>query len=330
MESGAKKNEPLSVAVVFGSGGARGWAHVGVLRALRELDFTPGLVVGASIGSVAAAVHASNNLAAVEQLALDMDWRKAAALFFEIGLPRSGLLEGRRIMELLRELIPARHIGDLAIRYAAVATDLRTQQEVVLSDGDLLEAIRASISIPGIFTPARHEGRWLVDGGLVNPLPVSVARGLGAAFVVAVDINLREGAPAPEAHPQPETARSSRDKLGALSRWISRMESDRDGEEADETGLRRALENLFGMHDSPRNATPTMLEVLTRSLRAGENAITRERLLREPPDVLIQPEVGHLGTLEFHRSAEAIRAGYTATLAQADALRALQESASRL
>lgn len=313
-----RKNRKPTVAVVFGSGGARGWAHVGVLRALRELEFAPDLVVGTSIGSVAAAVHATGALPAVQRLAEELDWLTAAKLFFEIGLPRSGLLEGRRVMELLRELLPKARIDELAMPYAAVATDLHSQREVVLSEGSLLDAIRASISIPGVFTPVLRDGAWLVDGGLVNPLPVSVARAMGATQVVAVDINLLEGAeeaPAKAASTPRSKARGTVETLTeTLSGWIQRSE-------AGEGGL---LEGFLGLHGSSRkNAAPALIDVVIRSLRAGENAITRERLLREPPDVLIQPAVGHIGTLEFHRSAAAIEAGYTATLARADALRAL-------
>ncbi len=322
------------VALVFGSGGARGWAHVGVLRAFRELGFRPGRVVGASIGSVAAAAHAAGALPALEHLAESMDWKQAASLFLEIGLPRSGLLEGRRILALLRELIPETHIEKLPIPCAAVATDLRNQTEVVIERGDLHEAIRASIAIPGIFTPVRHDGAWLVDGGLVNPLPVSVARKAGARSVIAVDINLRHGTPAADlAHRTVADARPpvlrTLDKLATLARWKQRIEAGEAGSPPEEKGLRPFLESLFGLQEPPRNASPTMLEVLTRSLRTGENAITRERLLREPPDLLIQPAVGHIGTLEFHRSAEAIRAGYAAAMEQTAAIAALRAPAGR-
>lgn len=326
---GGGESLPDSVALVFGSGGARGWAHLGVLQAFRELGFCPGRVVGTSIGAVAAAAYAGGALPALEHLAETMDWKQAASLFLEIGLPRSGLLEGRRIMALLRELIPETRIEQLPVPYAAVATDLRHQAEVVFERGDLHEAIRASIAIPGIFTPVQHDEAWLVDGGLVNPLPVSVARKAGARLVIAVDINLRNGAPAADtAHRTVSDARPpvlrTLDKLGTLARWKQRLEAGEDGTPPEEKGLRPFLESLFGLQDLPRNASPTMLEVLTRSLRTGENAITRERLLREPPDLLIQPAVGHIGTLEFYRSAEAIRAGYAAAMENATALEALR------
>lgn len=321
-------------ALVFGSGGARGWAHIGALRALHDIGFAPDLVVGTSIGAVAAAVCATGGLAAAERLAEDLDWRRAATLFFELGLPKSGLVEGRRVMELLRELLPEDRIDRLPIPYAAVATDLRSQREVVLASDGLHDAIRASISIPGVFTPVRRDGQWLVDGGLVNPLPVSVARAMGATQVVAIDINLLEGDATHRA--QTRGRRTEHGKGASRTTWLhgEPQESTEPSHDSDPEGeqrtLRSVLEGLLGLADSRRrDAPPALLEVVVRSLRAGENAITRERLLREPPDLLIQPAVGHIGTLEFHRSAAAIESGYAAAMAHAEALAALGESARR-
>jgi len=267
-----KLETPTKTALVLGSGGARGWAHVGVIKALSELDFVPDIVVGSSIGSIVGAIYASGEIAKAEAFAPNLDWTHIAKLFFEFGIPpRSGLVEGKRVMKLLGEFIPAQRIQDLPLTYAAVATDLYTQSEVVLKEGNLLEAIRASIAIPGLFTPVRHGKKWLVDGGLVNPLPVSVAREMGAGRVIGVDINLCEG----EAH---------------------------TSEEKKEEGKEKKKEEK----------APFLPDVITRSFRVAENSITRERLLRQPPDVLIQPKVGHIATLEFQCGEEAMKAGYEA------------------
>jgi NTE family protein len=253
-------------ALVLGSGGARGWAHIGVLKALAELDCKPDMVVGTSIGAIVAAMHAAGVVEEAERFASSIDWKQVAKLFFEVNIPRSGLVKGARIMDLLRSLIPVKRIEHLAVVYAAVATDLRLEQEVVLSEGDLFKALRASFSIPGVFTPVEYtKGQWLVDGGLVNPLPISVARLMGATHVVGVDINL----------------------VGSLHEKIK---------------------------------SPTLMDVLLGTFRAIENSITRERLLREPPDVLIQPKVGYLGTLEFHHAPQAIQLGYDAVMEQKGSL----------
>jgi NTE family protein len=259
-------------ALVLGSGGARGWAHIGVLRALEELECKPDMVVGTSIGAIVAAIHAAGVLEEAERFASTIDWKQVARLFFEVNIPRSGLLKGQRIVELLRTIIPVKRIDQLQIPYAAVATDLRLEKEVVITEGDLFKALRASFSIPGVFTPVEHgKGQWLVDGGLVNPLPISVAREMGATHVVGVDIN------------------------------------------------------LGGCNHDPIVKSPILMDVLLWTFRAIENSITRERLLREPPELLIQPKVGALGTLDFHHAPQAIKRGYEAIMAQKESLIALFE-----
>ena len=273
MKQTADSSKKETVALVLGSGGARGWAHVGVLQVLAEWGVKPDIVVGASIGSVAGALYAAGALARAEQVAVSLDWRQTLKLFIEMSLPYGGLLKGTRVMELLRGMIPVETIERLPVRFAAVATDLRAQKEYVLAKGDLLGAIRASIAIPGVFVPVEYrKGVWLVDGGLTNPLPVSVARAMGATRVIGVDINLAGGA---------------------------------------------------GGGTHAKGGAPSLMEVMIRSFRVVESTITRERLLREPPDILIQPRVDSIGTLEFNKGLEAIRAGRLAAREQAEAIRSL-------
>ncbi len=315
------------VGLVFGGGGARGWAHVGVARALREIGVRPDLVAGTSVGSIAAAAFASGRFEAFEALGQAMDWRMVARLFIELGRPKAGLIEGRRIQSLLRELLPSCRIEELPIPFAAVATDLHDQSEVVLRAGALQGAIRASIAIPGVFTPVEREGRYLVDGGLVNPLPVSVARALGATKVIAVDVNLKTGGPVLCAEDAGEGGSRSLRWVKDLVRRVQRLNDDEKQPPADEpaqegAGFLHSLEALLGLGTSHRDgASPTLLEVLTLSLRAGENAIERTRLASEPPDVLIQPAVGHVATLDFQNARGLLLTGYEACRAQADTLR---------
>jgi NTE family protein len=297
------RRAPRKIGLALGSGGARGWAHLGALRRLSELGVKPDCVAGTSIGSIAGALYASDSLGTMEDLAAHLDWKRVAQLFLEVSFPRSGLLTGKNFMRMLRSIIPAHAISSLRVPFAAVATDLETESEVVLSSGSLFAAIRASISIPGIFTPASLGGRHLVDGGLVNPLPVSVCRAMGADFVIAVDVNLRSASrrrqtranPAPAPSPRAARLADSLGKLlpllpgsaeGALQRWLAPQ--------------RHSTESL------------SIFDVLTRSFRLAENQITRRELEVHPPDLLIQPEVGDIMTLDFHRGPEAIEAGVRA------------------
>lgn len=186
MDTSASKNR---VALALGSGAARGLAHIGVLRALAEAGVTPCAVAGSSIGAVVGGAFAAGRLDALAEFVNGLDWRRSAHLFLEASFPRSGLIEGRKIEEILRQLLGRRDISELPVPFRAVATDVTTGREVVIDEGDLVSAIRASISVPGIFSPARRKGAHLVDGGLVNPVPVSVARALGGVGVVAVNVS---------------------------------------------------------------------------------------------------------------------------------------------
>ena len=168
-----------SVGIALGSGGGRGLAHLGVLKYLAEIGVRPAFVAGTSAGSIVGAAYACGRVEELAQIAENADWKFLAKIFGEVGIHRSGFFTGRPVEKFFRSFYPVSEIGDLDIPFAAVATDYRRNKEVVIDEGDLVEAIRASISIPGVFTPVRRNGRFLVDGALVNPVPVSVVRKMG-------------------------------------------------------------------------------------------------------------------------------------------------------
>ena len=190
------------VGLALGSGGARGWAHLGVLRALRERGVRVDCVAGTSMGAIVGAFLAAGQEGVLADLASNIDWKRLRQFFWEISLSRSGLTDGRRLAEETERLLGREEFRELELPFRAVATDLDTGEEVVLSEGNLVHALRASISIPGLFSPVRLGGRLLVDGGLVNPVPVNVARGMGAQIVVAVDV-ARDVAPEERRAPPP-------------------------------------------------------------------------------------------------------------------------------
>lgn len=295
---------PLRVGLALGAGGARGWAHLGVLQRLTELGVLIDGVAGTSAGALVGAVYLARRLDLLVELARQLDWRQTAKLFFEVNFPRSGLLTGRHIMRLLHEVVPLDTIEQLDRPFAAVATDLEANREVVLAGGDLLHAIRASISIPGIFTPVRHGSRLLVDGALINPLPVSVLRSMHVDRVIAVDVNLRAGLG--EAVPEPD-ATSPAAPATAIAELAERVRR-RMPEFSQHTDKINALIRRW----KHRNDEPSIFEVLTQSTRIFENQVTRSRLLAHPPDILIQPAVGDIATLDFWRSPQAIAAGIRA------------------
>lgn len=273
------------IGLALGSGGARGWAHIGVLQVLRERGIRPDVVVGSSIGAIMGAVLAEGKLDEVTEFAETLDVAKAVALFFEVGVRRDGLISGKRAMETLRRFLPVEKIEQLPVRYAAVATDLSTGREVVLDRGQTLAAIRASISIPGVFTPVKAGGKTLVDGGLSSPVPVATARRLGADRVIAVNID--GTAPCPY--------RARRTKGSAPERALDR--------------ILEKLQSRVALSEGESSANLNLIEVIVKSLRIGEARLAADELRRTAPDVLIEPAVGDIATLDFARAKDAIRAG---------------------
>lgn len=279
---------PPVVGLVLGSGGARGIAHLGVLKALEEMRLAPQIAVGTSIGALVAAAYATGVTKDLREALCGMSLHEIARLFIEPNLPRSGLIEGKRVLEKISQVIPNVEIEYLRIAYAAVAFDIVSQVESVRNKGSLLQAIRASISIPGIFTPIACEGGWLVDGGLSNPLPVNVARAMGAKRILAVDINLLPGTP------------SDSSESNLLLRFIRAKTS----------------------------GAPSIVEVLLQSIRVAENTIEREQLQKHVPDLLLSLPVGHIPTLDFRNPSDLIELGYQCTLQKAAEIQDLFASES--
>ena len=301
------------IGVALGSGGARGWAHVGVLQRLQEMKVPVSCVAGTSIGAIMGAAFAANRLAVLEDLTHHLDWRRAAQLIFEVGFPRTGLLTGTRIQQLLQETIGVAKIEELNIPFAAVAANLQNGKEVIFTRGSIVDALRASIAIPGIFVPAQHEGQLLVDGGVTNPLPIDVVESMGADLVIAVDVNLQSGTGRPPPHaPLPSINPAATHDAAAILAHIGKPRPVHGAvAEAMQRWARRESSGL------------SIFDVLTRSARISENQITQSQLQLRRPALLIQPAVGDIETLEFQRAIQAIEAGRAAADACADQIRAL-------
>jgi len=301
------------VGLALGSGGARGWAHLGVLRALRKKGVEVQVVAGTSMGSIVGAFFAAGRIEALEELADQVDWSLMRRFLWELSLSRSGLTDGRRLLEETRKRLEVTRFQALKTPFRAVATDLDTGGEVVLDEGDLLQAVRASISIPGIFSPVWIGKRLLVDGGLVNPVPVNVARDMGAQVVIAVDVC--QGA-------EPGSLPAARRKQQAKK--AKSLPLPKPSEKEESAGAMQVLESFFDDIDrkvrklkaswAKEDVKPDLMEVLVRSVRIAEAQIARTRREVEPPDILIEPKVGKIGTLEFQRVEEAVEAGYAAAL----------------
>jgi NTE family protein len=298
---------PATVGLALGSGSARGWAHIGVIHALAEAGIRVDYVVGTSIGALVGAVYASGGIEALENIVLQLEW-KQIAYFFDIVLPKSGLIDGKKVSAFIRSHVKGINIEELPIPFCAVATDLSTGKEVAIRNGDIIEAVRASISVPGIFTPVRKDGVILVDGGLANPVPVSITREMGADFIIAVDLN-----------------HDIVGKKGYRKTIVPGLDVPQSGKERETDGEKKikifeALNSRIAAADFPaltqikqwmsKEPLPSIFEVLISSINIMETQITATRLRTDPPDLLIQPRLGHLKFLGFNRAKEAIACGY--------------------
>ena len=280
------------IGLALGSGSARGWSHFGVIRALAERGIHPDVVSGTSIGALVGAYLAAGSLDEMEAWVRSLRRRDVMGLL-DITLS-GGLIAGEKLFDRLRQTIGEDlTIEDCELPYGAVATNLATGNEVWLREGGLLAAVRASIALPGLFTPVKRDGRWLVDGGLVNPVPVSLCRAMGADIVIAVDLNsdLLERFPLVT---QEHAARP--EKAGEEAGWADRLE-----------GL---VDKLWPWgHDGEQEDLPSFLEVLARSTNIMSVRITRSRMAGDPPDVLLSPRLAHIGLMDFHLAATAIEEG---------------------
>ena len=277
------------IGLALGSGSSRGWAHIGAIRALEARGVKPDIICGSSVGALVGGAFASGELERLEKWVTGLAWTTVVRLMDLTW--RGGLISGNRIFSVFRNnLFEKRDIADLPVKFGAVATELATGREVWLQHGDLLDAVRASCAIPGLFAPVVRDGVVLVDGGLVNPVPVSMCRAFGADIVIAVDLSWGKlgpykekggGSRGLEIPPQQEQSDSS---------WIGRL-LRRPRKETDETRI------------------PSIFEVFNTSLDIVEQRVARSRLAGDPADVLITPLLPHFGTMEYHRSAEAIAEG---------------------
>lgn len=300
-----------SVGLALGSGSARGLAHLGVIRAIEEAGIEVDFIAGSSMGALIGAIHAAGKLDELEATFKTFDW-KMMATFFDVVLPKSGLLDGTRVSELVRAHIHAETIEMLPKAFAAVATDIVSGEEVVIRSGDVIEAVRASISVPGIFTPVRSNGHILVDGGLTNPVPVSVARSMGAEFVIAVDLNHEIVA---GKNMKPLLATKSESDAGApglFAQWVSDYRLSMKDIRQKLLASDNAASAQFRKWVSPE-PLPSIFEVLLASINIMETNISRTRLRLDHPDILLQPPLGNVRFLEFDRAEEIIAIGYEYT-----------------
>ena len=309
-----------SVGLVLGSGSSRGWAHIGAIEALEEENVPIDCIVGCSIGSYVGAIYASGGLKSLKAFVLSMDGKKVFS-YFDVVLPRSGLLNGtKKVRELFCMHTDVKLFSELTIPVMMVATDLEKGDKVVLTSGDLLQALRATMSIPGLFAPARMRDRWLVDGGLVDPVPVGVAR-TAADVVIAVDLNsgLVSRKDRKKKKQQDMALASNTEPSGEYKNELWKKLADYY--ENAEASFKHKINELLRREPS----TPDIMETVTTSIGIMQERITRINLAVEPPDILIRPRLGELRMMDFDQVEHAIEEGYIGVKEKIEDIRALLE-----
>lgn len=295
------------IGIALGGGAARGWAHIGVLKALSEAGLEPDIVAGTSIGALAGACYVTGRLDALKDFASSLTRRRVFG-FLDINFTGSGLISGQRLNSRLESHLQDFSIEDLSRKFVAVATELGTGHEVWLNKGSLVNALRASFALPGIFRPVKINGRWLIDGALVNPIPVSVCRALGARIVIAVNLNNDVIGKGGIIHDQEVFAEPASPPEDTPLRG---------------TNGRAAIHLLHRQIFGRSGGAPGISAVMMDAINITQDRIARSRLAGDPPDVTIAPKVGPIGLFDFHRAVEAMAHGTAAAEKQIDEIKAL-------
>lgn len=286
-----KNYKSPNIGLALGSGMARGFAHIGVVRALKRHGIEPDIVAGTSIGALVGACYAADKMDALEDWALSLH-RSTVFSYLDFRLRSAGLIGGRKLERILRKNFGHTTVEDLPIPFIAVASDLVTGHEVWLRKGDLVNAMRASFALPGVFPPMEIDHRNLVDGALMNPVPISICQSLGARLTIAVDLNA--------------------DLIGKAAKPGQNYQTIAGFDLADEPAAARwwnvkdhVVHRIFGRDTNG----PSLFGVMVSALNIIQDRLTRSRLAGDPPDVHIKPRIGHIGLLEFERAEEMIKEG---------------------
>lgn len=288
-----------TIGVALGGGSARGWAHIGVLRTLEAAGYAPDIIAGTSIGAVVGGCYAAGKLDEIEDFALGLNRRRMFGLM-DFNFGGSGLITGNKLSDLLEREFGETKADSLPKKFCSIATELGTGHEIWLSQGNLVDAMRASYALPGVFKPVKLAHRWLIDGALVNPIPVSVCRAMGARLVIAVNLH------------------SDVFGRGSIKPYWDGAQDDAEADvqaPAPSSAGRLVRRQMFGHRDG----APGISSVMMDAFNITQDRISRARLGGDPPDVTISPRMRKIGLFEFHRAREAIAQGIEA------AERALEE-----
>lgn len=291
----------VRIGLALGSGAAKGWAHIGVINALERAGIEIDVVAGCSVGALVGSAYVNGRLGVMEKWVSAFRYWDVIRLM-DLSWQRGGLLRGDRVFSHVQQLIPNAFIEGCDKPFGVVASNLSTGRELWLTEGDLHQAVRASCSMPGLLPPVSYNGYWLVDGAVVNPVPISLTRALGADIVIAVDLQH-------DAHLMQQDLLSVTPQSGDEAAAAEAL-----------TWGKKLRQRLSGLTHRRVNQTPGAMEIMSTSIQILENRLKRNRMAGDPPDVLIQPFCPQISTLDFHRAEEAIAAGKAAVEKKMDEL----------
>ena len=282
----------LKIGLALGSGSSRGWSHIGIINALTELGIEPDIICGTSVGAMVGGAYVNGNLEKLEAWSLSVT-KLDVAKFLKFNASLTGFVNVNRFHDFLNEYVAD---DDTVIEqqpriYAAISTDLETGREVWLTRGSLLQAIWASMSFPGLFPAIKFNNRWLVDGGLVNPVPVSACRALGADIVIAVNLNTN--------FLGKQLEKNKEEKLHNNNGFANKFSE-----------LVKEYANISLFNPKDEQQPPSMLDAIADSVKITQDRITRSRMAGDPPEILLSPKLSDISLLELYRAEEAIAEGY--------------------
>lgn len=326
----------MKIGLALGSGASRGWAHIGVIQALEELGIEIDIVTGCSIGSYVGAAYASGKLEPLAEWVKSLtEWQVFALM--GVGFYRGGLVSGLKVFKALQDNFSYDNFEKLHKPFAAVATDLYSGREVNFTQGSVIDAVRASCAIPGLFPPVNINHRWLVDGGVVNPVPVNLCRMLGADIVFAINLSA-DFRPQSLLQNQIEHEKNQQKTSDFFKRSQAQIQNwFKKGDKSNQEQLDYPLDaqsqdiNTDGEIDILEQATidekqdkkhaasaalpaPSILNAMSGSLDILQGRVTRSRLAGDPPDILIEPQLRDFGMMEFYRADELIEEGRNSVL----------------
>lgn len=295
-------NKKLKIGLALGSGSSRGWSHIGIIRELAELGIEPDIICGTSVGAMIGASYVTNNMDKLEDWACSLT-KFEAARYFDINLSLNGFVDIKKFHDFLNEYIGSDEalIQDYNKQFAAVATDLETGREVWMMKDSIIEAVWSSMSLPGLFPAIKNNNRWLVDGGLVNPVPVSACRALGADIVIAVNLNsdlLGRHYKPPKIADKEITKKVTKEIKKSSNHIAHRL-----------TEFVKEYGNAIFSNVPVDHQPPGLFDAIAGSINITQDRITRSRMAGDPADIMLSPKLANIGLLEVYRAKEAIKVG---------------------